>query len=247
MIPRSRPESCLSDFALDRLLGGELGADEESLAREHLGTCERCERRRSTLLAERDAFAREGPALEARAHRVVRRLRPWIAGGIGLLAAAAAMVLWRGVPKEGVPKEPGLRSKGSGWRLGFYVSHAGAVREGAAGERVEPGDALRFTYSATEARYVAVLSVDGAKRASTYYPASGAATREEPGAEVALPLSTVLDDTLGEETIYGVGCLQPFDVEAVRRSLERAPDRAPSLPGCNVDTLVLRKEGRLPP
>jgi hypothetical protein len=148
------------------------------------------------------------------------------------------MVLWLGVPKE-----TGLRSKGSGWRLGFYVSHSGAVREGAAGERVEPGDALRFTYSATEARYVAVLSVDGAKRASTYYPATGAATREEPGAEVALPLSTVLDDTLGEETIYGVGCLQPFDVEAVRRSLERAPDRAPALAGCNIDTLVLRKEG----
>jgi hypothetical protein len=145
-------------------------------------------------------------------------------------------------------ESPGTRIKGDGWHLGFYVSHAGVVREGSPGEHVEPGDALRFTVASREAKYVAVLSVDGAKRASTYYPASGAqAPREEPGAAAALPLSTVLDDTLGDETIYGVGCEHPFDVEALRQALERAPDQAPALPGCHVETLVLHKEARLRP
>jgi hypothetical protein len=111
---------------------------------------------------------------------------------------------------------------------------------------VVPGDALRFTYGATEGRYIAVLSLDGARRASTYYPASGAVRLEPSGAKVPLPLSTILDDTLGEETIYGVACAQPFDVEALRDALQRAPDRPPVVAGCDVARIVLHKEARLP-
>ena len=111
---------------------------------------------------------------------------------------------------------------------------------------MEPGDALRFTYGAKDARYVAVLSVDGAKRASTYYPASGAVRLEAPGATVPLPLSTILDDTLGEETIYGVGCAQPFVVEALRDALQRAPGRPPVVAGCDVARIELHKEARRP-
>jgi hypothetical protein len=241
MIHRTRPDECLSDFALDRRLGSELGAEEETLARGHIASCPRCAGRWTLLRAERDAFAAEAPALRARALPGRGRPRRWLAAGMcAVSAAVAALVL------TSAPEREGTRSKGGVWRLGFYVSHAGAVREGAPGERVQPGDALRFTYGAADARYVAVLSLDGARRASTYYPASGGPRREEPGADVALPLSTVLDDALGEETIYGVACLRPFDPEALRRSLEREPGRAPSLPeGCSVDVIVLHKEAPL--
>jgi hypothetical protein len=50
---------------------------------------------------------------------------------------------------------------------------------------------------------------------------------------------TGLDDTLGDETIWGVGCERPFDVEALRQALERAPDQAPHPPGWHVETLVV--------
>jgi hypothetical protein len=95
---------------------------------------------------------------------------------------------------------------------------------------------------AREARYLAVLSVDGAKHASTYYPDSRLAARQEPGREAALPSSTVLDDTLGAETVYGVSCPRPFDVETLREALARAPNRAPALEGCDVDVIPLHKE-----
>jgi hypothetical protein len=239
MMIRSRPESCLSDFALDRRFGNELDAEEEDAARAHVAGCERCARRWEALRAGQEAFASEAPVLDLGAHaRAHGRRSWWLAVGGGLLATAAAAALVLHPHRD----DPGTRPKGHGSRFGFYVAHAGSVRLGAAGGRVEPGDALRFTYEGREARYVAVLSVDGAKRVTTYYPDSGVAARREPGAPAALPLSTVLDDTLGEETIYGIACPAPFDVEALRVELERAPQRAPEPAGCDVDVVTLVKE-----
>lgn len=231
MIPPSRPASCLSDFALDGLVAGEL-ADEGSALR-HVASCTECRVRWAERRAERDAFAREAPPLALRAP-APRPKRRWISAAAALGVVAAAVLLH-------IRSEDGERTKGGTWQLGFYVKHASVVRQGASGERVEPGDAVEFVYSARDPRYIAVLSVDGAGRASVYYPASGSARREPPGAGVALPLSTVLDDTLGEETLYGVACREPFDIEALRRGLEDDPRRAPAPPGCDVETLVLHK------
>src|SRR5260221_5902392 len=168
MIHPSRSESCLSDYALDMRLAGELAAEEDTGARDHLVGCARCARRWSGLRAERDAFEEDAPRLRLGAPRAPAARLRWIATGGALLVAAAVLLLF----VRGAPRDAGLRAKGGRGRFGFYVSHAGAVRQGAAGERVESGDALRFAYVAREARYLAVLSVDGAKHASTYYPDS---------------------------------------------------------------------------
>ena len=55
-----RPEGCLSDFALDRMLAGE---PENEAHRAHLGACERCAKREAELRAERDAFQQNTPPL----------------------------------------------------------------------------------------------------------------------------------------------------------------------------------------
>ncbi len=116
----------------------------------------------------------------------------------GLVALAAATILWRR------PADPGTREKGSGGIVGVYVNHDGVVRLGGADERVEPGDGLRFVYTARDERYLAVLSLDGAKHGSVYYPPGGVAARMPAGSGVGLPASTVLDDVLGVETVYGI-------------------------------------------
>jgi hypothetical protein len=240
MIPRDRPESCLSDFALDRRLAGEFAPAEEASALEHVATCRRCERRWAELRAGRDAFAAEAPPLSLGAVPARGGGRAWrvVAGGCVAAAAVVALVL------RGHPDDAGTRAKGgSSARFGFFVRHAGTVREGRSGERVQPGDALRFVYRGRDPRYIAVLSVDGAGRASTYFPDSPVAPREEPG--VALPASTVLDDTLGEERLYGVSCPDPFDVEMLRKALEAAPRQSPAPKGCDVDAIVVRKEAAL--
>src|SRR5260221_1723629 len=137
MIHPSRSESCLSDYALDMRLAGELAAEEDAHAREHIAGCARCARRWSELRAERDAFEEDAARLRLGAPRAPATRLPWIATGGALLVAAAVLLLF----VRGAPRDAGLRAKGGRGRFGFYVSHAGAVREGAAGEALGSRDA----------------------------------------------------------------------------------------------------------
>ena len=230
----ARPEGCLSDFTLDRWLAGELSGPEAAVVEGHAAGCARCGRRADEIRGERDAFGRDAPPLVRR--RAARAPARWLWGSGALAAAAAGILLFAHAHDDGT------RTKGARSAIGFYVNHAGSVRLGLAGERVEPADALRFVVTAREPRYVAVLSVDGARHVSVYYPGGTVASLAVSGAAVPLPASTVLDETLGDETIYGVFCPQPFDLEPLRKALEASLERAPSLEGCEVDSLHLRKE-----
>ncbi len=231
-----RPQACLSDFAIDRWVAGEIRDAELAAFEQHTGTCAACRGRAEEIRRERDSFAHAAPPLKLPARRRPSPVR-FLWGGGGLLAAAAAFLLLARHPDDGT------RLKGGAASLGFYVSHRGEVRQGTTGERVEPGDALRFAVTTKEPRYVAVLSVDGAKHASTYFPDAviPSASDAVSGVATALPSSTVLDDALGDETLYGVFCPRPFDPEPLRKALEAAPNRAPSPDGCSVDAVHLLK------
>jgi hypothetical protein len=232
----ARPEDCLSDLALDRIL-----ADEPSppSAREHLAVCEGCRARLDELTRDRDAFL--SMPMPSALRRRPRR-RPWavVTASCGAIALAAATFLFVRVP----PKEGGewTRLKGS-TRIGFYVKRShNNITLGASGESVNPGDSLRFVYTSSELLYLAILSLDGARHASVYYPSGEPkAERVDPGVNRPLNASTVLDETLGEERLFGIFCLQPIPVEPVRAALE-ATGSLPDLEGCTVDILAIRKE-----
>jgi hypothetical protein len=230
-----RPEGCLSDFAFDRRLAGELEAHEEEAARAHVDGCTRCTRRWEELSRELEAFANEPLPPRLRAHARGSRTRLVVAAS-AVLAAAAALVLFLRPPAI-----DGTRMKGGDVKLGFYVKHGESVRLAGPGERVGPGDALRFVYSSRAPQHLAILSVDGARHASIYFPSGATTTLVAAGTDVALPESTILDATLGDETIYGVFCPEPFAPEALRRELEAAPDRVPNPKGCVVETAHLTK------
>ncbi len=247
----TRPESCLSDFMLDRRLAGELDVHDEAAARTHLDGCARCAQRYEEVVRERDAFMAEPLPSQLRAHASagaapVSRPGPSASrrrlfAATGVLATAAALVLFVLRFHASQPLED-TRTKGSSAKLGFYVKHGEHVRLGTSGEHVLPGDAVRFVYATPVAAYLAVLSVDGARRASVYYPSSPTSAPVAAGDGVALPVSTVLDDTLGAETIYGVFCPEPFAIEPLRAAVEAAPDRRPAPPGCDVEKVTLQKD-----
>jgi hypothetical protein len=238
-----RPESCVSDFAFDRRLAGEASAEEDARIGDHVRGCARCTERLGALRGERDAFAREAPALKRAVLPLARSRGSARVFGLaaGLLGLAAATVLVVRGADFGAGPGAATRTKGSGASLGVYVKHDGAVRAGGADERVEPGDALRFVYTTVAPRYLAVFSLDGAKRASVYYPDGDVAARVEPGVQVALPSSTVLDEVLGPERLFGVACASSFEVEPLRRALQTTGDVGAGA-DCEVVTLSLRKE-----
>jgi len=237
--------ACTSALRLDRFLAGELPPAEADELRGHLDGCARCAAALAGLTAARDATrlpplrvvplgAPEVTAAQGGATPRLTRRRRVVATLLGGLAAAAGLMLMvRSEP-------PAERTKGRQTALAFgvYVLHDGAVRRAGPGEVLAPGDALRFAVKAPGPGYVAVLSVDPAGKASVYYPAGDRAEPVAPGAlegEVALPLATRLDATVGEERLYALFCEGPVELEPVRAALEGAgADGAAPPAGCQV-------------
>lgn len=241
---RARPEACLSDFAFDRRLAGELAAEEAAAATAHLASCTRCSARAEVLVRARNSFAAEAPALRL---PLKKAASPRTAAKLYVVLAVAAALLI-GVRFPAQPDDVGTRAKGRGPRIDYYVSHAGIVRHGATNERVTPGDRVRFVVAATEATDVAILSVDGAKNVSVYYPSGPLSVRVPAGDDVALPESTTLDTTLGDETIYAVFCAHAFAVAPLRAALEAAPRKPLAAAGdCSVEVIRWRKDASIAP
>lgn len=213
--------ACLSALHLDRFLAGELDEVGARRVRQHLEECSRC------AGAVEEMQAARGERLPPlRLVPLARPARNWpraAAAVAGLAAAASVLLLIRG---------PGERAKGAGFALGMYVEHAGEVRRAGPGETVAPGDAVRFAVTAPAKAYVAVLSLDPEGRGSVYFPLGARAEAVGPGAEVALPLGTRLDATLGEERIVGLFCSSPVELEPLRVQLERGGSFTPD--GCQV-------------
>ena len=238
--------ACPSRLRFDRLLARELSDKDAHEVELHAQSCLRCGPLLVELRRGHDAFAPELPAVlvqrvkdsEARARAGKRSFAPLLAAP---LLAAVALVVWFLRPHEA---ELATRSKG-GSQLSFYVLHDGVVRLGVDGERVRPGDALRFGYSSAHDGYLAIVSIDGAGASSAYYAEQGQrAVKVAAASRALLDQTTVLDDTLGPELVYGLLCSEPIPLAPVLRALAQQPDAPPEVPGCTLERYALLKVPR---
>jgi hypothetical protein len=163
-----------------------------------------------------------------------RRSWRWPSLGVALAAGLVALVV---VVRSPAPKprgtseqatEEATRIKGSA-RLGFFVRHGNFVRRGGTGEPVSPGDLVRFVVSTPRPAHLAIIGIDERAVASVYFPVAGAEDTVAAGTDVELPRATLLDDTLGGETITAFFCERPIDLGPLRARPKSAP------PGCTVD------------
>src|SRR5437763_23277 len=96
-LTRTRPETCLSDRALDMVMADELAPDLRAKADAHLPGCASCTARLRELAADRAAFPLQVPAFARLAGSVAPPRRPrwwWTFGGaLATLGAAAAAVI----------------------------------------------------------------------------------------------------------------------------------------------------------
>lgn len=235
---RLRGEQCVSDQRFDRWFAGELDAQAEHALIQHVGACAACSERQRQIEAARSGF--ELPFISREVTPAVKRRRPArvaaLVGSVAALAAAAAAALW----VASVRPDDGLRVKGE-HRLGFYVLHAGEVRQGAAGEALMPGDSIRFVARSTRSGYVTVLSRDGAGQASVYYPAGERAAPLPAGVERTLDSAVVLDHTLGEERLHALFCREPVLVQPLRSALQAQGEAFRAPRECDMETIRVRK------
>ena len=204
-----RSVECASDLRFDAWLAGELSTPAQTELVMHVASCARCSERQQRIVQARERFdtsldavisARPANAAprERSAELTLRLGRRSVTAGVCVALAAAAMFAL--LPK----REPaGDRVKG-GEHVSFFVKRGDTVQRGAHKQRVQPGDKLRFAYTAMAPRYLAILSVDVASTVSVYYPASDRAARVPPGVEMALPSAVELDACSGGACVCAV-------------------------------------------
>lgn len=223
----SRPggAACLSDFAFDRLLAGEL---ERTAAgnrqREHIAACPACAARFAVLTRQAEDFRRRAPACPTRAARrggraPLLRALPFLA-----TAAAAAFVVLLLRP----PAPDTLRKKGGLQLEVFRKPPSSAVETLLPGGTAAPGDALRFRVSAPHKGYLALLSIDGAGAVTSYLPPARELLPLPAGDHQLLEGGIELDEVLGQEQLLVLLCPAPLEVAQAIAGVKRAlADSAP--------------------
>jgi len=143
-------------------------------------------------------------------------------------------------------------TKGATHLLAFRApSLAGTkIEQLGAGAAVRPHDLLQLAYTAGDARFGMVLSVDGGGGVTQHLPvAPGAAVPLSAAGAVRLPTSYELDASPGFERFFLVTSAQPFSTEvvmaaaqALAKSPAAAQTRALALPAdLSQESLLLKK------
>jgi hypothetical protein len=194
---------CPPDLALEALLLAEPDADGTGA---HLLGCAPCRERLAWMTRAGETFrARVYPRTR---RRVVERLareeatRP--AGGWRLLwslaPAAAALALIAIWPQQLEPEPGYVGVKGQGTALAIYLGEGSRGRRLVEGDRVRPGDGLRFVLE-SPAEALLLVSVDATGRVSRIHPPLG---EEGSFAAGVLPGGVVLDETPGPERFFAI-------------------------------------------
>lgn len=243
---------CLSDLRLDRLVAEELGDNERRATAGHLYCCQRCRARFNLLSAENLEFSRLALPLHGNGASVSadppgrRQVRPrrWpVAGALAAVAAGALGIVLIQFGARDEADDLGLRSKGEAG-FGYFVLRQGAVLAGQAGQPLFPGDAIQFVHTAPQAGFLAILSLDGRGKANVYYPNGPAAAPVEVGQRRPVPQSTILDASLGRETIYAFYCRSPVLIEPLRLALASKQRDFHPPKDCVIETVAYDKQGR---
>ncbi len=239
-----RRDGRLSELTIDRLLLDDLGGAEREAVEAHLARSPDC---RAAVEAARGFDATHPLSPPGRVLPFRRRAaRVWapLAGGLAL-AAALALVLWRG-PAGGPPGD-GLRVKGGRFELEVHVHDGTRSRRVSSGAPVRPGDRVGFAVESDRPGHLLLLGIDA--RGETYpcYPQTpdGRAAALAPSVGPRpLPAAVRLDATPGRERLVALFCPEPFSSADVARTLRaaRAADPLPVLrPGCTQREVVLVK------
>jgi hypothetical protein len=162
-------------------------------------------------------------------------------------------------PRSGTKEPAALGMKGDDLMQVFALHHSEAPGGGppsvvrvANGQRLAPGDALRFVLYPSGLPYALIASVDGAGQVSVYFPFHG----EESAAvdrAIAVPVagSIVLDQAPGPERLFAIFSERPIAARQVRELLAGTAAGAPAtirsarqlpLPKTRQATLLFEKQ-----
>jgi hypothetical protein len=243
---KSQRPAEVSDLLVEQLLLGELSREDEQVLRAQLAP-EELERRLEALRGADAAFRAEHDhdqmvsAIAARARIAKVRSevsKPHPVRYLVPSLAVLALMVWFARPQpggeEGRPPELPpeiIIEKGIAPHMVLYRRHGEQVEMLTDGARAGAGDMLQLGYVAAQARYGAIVSVDGSGTVTLHFPDAETASTKltVEGGEQLLGHSYELDAAPAFERFFFVTAAQPLDVKKVMEaahSLARSPERA---------------------
>ena len=264
----------IADWRLERYLIGELPPKEAEKIRRRLEADETAAHRLAGLeesnreilrsytpqeMAARITRRMEGRRTEERRSIRSRTVRMTAyslpaAAAIALLITLSPMKEW--ISGSGVGVES-IRQKGLETGLAVYRKTTAGTEKLADGDTASAHDVVQLAYLAGEARYGAILSIDGRGMVTWHLPESSSPADEAPpleiGGEVPLSFSYILDDAPDFERFFFVYSGSSFPLSSIADRAARLaarPDRAHAKPmdlGRRIDqvSIILNKgEGR---
>jgi hypothetical protein len=234
----------VSDLLLEQYSLGELSSDQERIVRAELERDESVRQRLAAIAqSNREILADYPPErivpaikerfLEASGRQARPRRIPTAAWALPA-AAMVVLILSLFVRRERVtPSETRLKGLSTHLNL-FRKTPAGGAEELRSGAAARQADVLQISYTAGEAKYGVILSVDGRGAITWHVPAgyqggSRAAPALDMQGQVVLPSAYELDDAPGFERFFLVYAAAPFavgDVERAARALAARPGAA---------------------
>lgn len=269
-------ENKVSDWMIERLAQGELDPATAHSVRARLaaelGGESAVQARLADLAGDDRATLQRLPAglmapkIRLRADQAARAPRQQAPGRrlvwlSPVAVGAMALLVYVGTkgPRAGTPgatadqaADEETTTKGATHLLAFRApSLAGTkIEQLGAGAAVRPHDLLQLAYTAGDARFGMVLSVDGGGGVTQHLPvAPGAAVPLSAAGAVRLPTSYELDASPGFERFFLITSAQPFSTEvvmaaaqALAKSPAAAQTRALALPAdLSQESLLLKK------
>jgi len=262
----------ISDLLLEQYALGELAPEMEEKVREELDRDPELRARFEAIRSsDREILDRYPPVFMARAIRekagggaedegMPSSLQPagrWaLQLALGLPAAALVLVILSFfIFRERF--SPDVRIKGLEPHLIAYLKTSQGAQELTPDAVVGRGDLIQLAYTAGDARYGVIFSVDGRGTVTWHLPAGASApSRAAPALDRQgqLPVSYELDDAPRFERFFLVSSEKPFDVStaavaarALSQRLGSAETAALSLPaGIRQYSLLLKKRGSAP-
>lgn len=228
-----RTAQCPSDLVLEEHL---LTANRAIT--QHIAGCAHCQRWERSAAEAARVFARESPRWMAKTRARTSPVRRWAPLLPIAALAGAALFFLRPTP----PDAPLYATKGE--VLTVYIGGQGEPRAATQGERVRPGEELRFHVAPGPRAFVWIASVDSTGTVSRLAPAEGTTPLAVEGAQL-LPGGAVLDETEGPERIWAVISKEPLSWAVVEQALQGSPVRAPAeihIPGARTATVLLERD-----
>jgi hypothetical protein len=194
---------------------------EAEIVDRHLSSCELCRTDLANLAGDQRRFERE--VFPQTREKIARRRWSWWPLALPTLAAAAAA--WLLIAPARLPPE--VLPKGDA-TLAIFVAREGGALSVSDGQRLRPGDRIRFVLRPAGQRHAIVASLDGAGRTTVYHPFDGRQSAALPaGARIEIPGSIVLDRSPGPERVFAVLAPNPFPAALVVEALKKLAGQGP--------------------